>query len=117
MTDSDQRAPTRGRRAADTEGSSMMTPESWQKILTKLGGYGAIAAYLVYQLSSDIKVTSAETLRLMTTHTASGAVLEQSIGRLVNVTLQTCINQAGTVQARKDACFRSLYIPPTPTVQ
>lgn len=95
-------------------------PETWGRLLVKLGAISAIALWLTYQLTGDMKKTiqtaadnAAVTKSLVEEHVKGTAPLQQALQSLVNVQLQNCVNQAGTDVTKRDRCFDAVYNTPT----
>lgn len=104
----------RGRRASDhTDPMTAPHPESWLHVITKLGGYGSIAVYLVYQLSTRLDTQSTEMLGLMHDHVKQSTEASLQMSKLVNIALADCVNQAGVNAGKRNDCFRALYAAPT----
>lgn len=93
-------------------------PESWGKLIAKLGVTSVIALYLVHLLGGEMKGMLSETRNaaadarmIMQQHVAATEPLANSIQVLINLQLQNCANQAANTLER-DACFRAQYQPP-----
>lgn len=79
--------------------------------LLKAGGFAGLAIFLVYMLTTDLRVDVAGIKAGLALHSASSEKTERTLNSLVNVTVQQCVN-AATTPAKRDACFVALTFAP-----
>lgn len=84
--------------------------ESWKPFLEKAGLAG-IALFLVYILTTDLRIDVADIKSGMALHVSSTEKTEETLKSLVNVTVQQCVNAAAT-GPKRDACFTAITFAP-----
>jgi hypothetical protein len=91
-----------------------MISESWGKVITKVGVPSVICLYLVWKLGGDYPMRL-DRIEAAVQHTSAQISeilpVASQMQSLVNLQLQACVNAADDY-AKRDACFRSVYVTP-----
>lgn len=94
---------------------------TWKTIIFKHGLIGAIAVYGILKMTGPVESNSkmaadgiVELRMELKNHNDQMAPLLVGMQTLVNLSLQTCANQADDV-VKRSRCFQSVYVTPTQT--